>query len=257
MNPKNKLTLGTSHIVTISGHRLFYHIVGAGSPLVLIHGHAASGAAWQRVLPFLAQHYQVIVVDLPGYGRSQLTGPWRLYGIAPLLVRWLRQMELQPVALIGHSMGGAIAADLTVSAPELVDRLVLVDTAGLPLRAPLPILAVRSVGSFFQPGNGSYFPLEIRDHLLTSPRTLWQSALQVAKCDFRAELASISVPTLIMWGEHDLLIPPTLGYELHKALPHATFVIVPKCGHRPMLGQPAVFSQIVLRFLQQDSSIKA
>src|SRR5437764_14705030 len=103
MNPNNEIYKEISQRVTISGHRLFYRIVGTGSPLVLIHGHAASGGAWQRVLPFLVPHYQVIIVDLPGYGRSQLTGSWRLREIAPLLVRWLQQMELEPVVLIGHS----------------------------------------------------------------------------------------------------------------------------------------------------------
>ena len=250
MNPNNKLIQEKSHIALVAGQRLFYRSAGTGNPLVLIHGHAASGAAWQRVLPFLAQHYQVIRVDLPGYGRSQFTGPWRLRAIAPLLIRWLQQMDLQPVALIGHSMGGAIATHLTASAPELVDRLMLVNAAGLPLHASLPTLAARSVSTFFQPGNGSYFPQELFDHLLTSPRILWQSALEVVTCDLRAELASVAVPTLIIWGEHDLLLP-RIGYELHKALPHAKFVAIPGCGHRPMLGQPAVFSQIVLRFLRQ------
>ena len=254
MLKNNQTVLATSHIATVSGQRLFYRIVGAGSPLVLLHGHGASGLIWQRVFPFLAQHYQVIVVDLPGYGRSRFTGTWRLREIAPLLVRWLQQMELQPVRLIGHSMGGAIAIHLAASAPELVDRLILVNAAGLPLRDQLPILAARSIGSFFQPGNGSFPPQVLRDHLLTSTRLLWQSALETVKSDFRAELALISLPTLIIWGDRDLLLPLALGRELHTALPHATLVTMPQCGHRPMLGEPAAFSQIVLRFLQQGRS---
>lgn len=255
MHQNNKIVLETSQTVTISGHRLFYRTIGRGSPVVLLHGHGVSGAIWQRVIPFLTRHYQVIVVDLPGYGRSQFTGTWRLREIAPLLARWLQQLELPPVVLIGHSMGGAIAIHLTASAPELVDRLILVNAAGLPLRAQFLILAARSIGSLFQPGNGSYPPQVLRDHLLTPTRLLWQSAQEVAKSDFRAELSAISVPTLIIWGERDLLLPLTLGHELHTALPHATFVTMPQCGHRPMLAQPTVFSQIVLRFLQQGSSI--
>jgi pimeloyl-ACP methyl ester carboxylesterase len=147
-------------------------------------------------------------------------------------------------------MGGAIAIHLTASAPELIERLVLVNAGGMPLRAQFPTLAARAIGSFFQPGNGSFPPQVLRDHLLTPTRLLWQSAREMVKSDFRAELALISVPTLIIWGEHDLLIPLTLGQELHAALPHATFVTMPECGHRPMLTQPAAFSQIVLRFLQ-------
>lgn len=254
MNSNNQIIQEKSYILTPSGQRIFYRIAGTGKPLVLIHGHAASGSTWKAVLPFLAQHYQVISVDLPGYGRSQCSGPWRLREIAPLLIRWLQQIELQPVVLMAHSMGGAIATHLAASAPDLVDRLILVDAAGLPLHMSFPTLAARSVSSFFQPGNGSNFPQELREHLLTSPRIIWQSALEVAACDFSAELASISLPTLIIWGEHDLLLP-TLGLELHKALPHAEYVTIPHCGHRPMLGQPALFSQIVLRFLQQDSSL--
>ncbi len=276
MKPNSEIVIETSQSVTISGQRLFYRVVsvpnasgavvpsatgirntgcsatGAGSSLVLLHGYGVSGAIWQRVLPLLAQHYRVIVVDLPGYGRSQFTGTWRLREIAPLLAGWLQQMGLPPAVLIGHSMGGAIAIHLTASAPELVDRLILVNAAGLPLRAQFPTLAARSIGSFFQPGNGS-LPLQVlRDHLCTSRRLLWQSAQEIARSDFRVELAMISVPTLIIWGERDLLLPLTLGHELQTALPHATFVTMPQCGHRPMLTQPAMFSQTVLRFLQQS-----
>src|SRR5690349_1049160 len=98
----------TSQSILLSGQRIFYRTAGTGSPLVLLHGHGVSGAIWQRVLPFLAQHYQVIAVDLPGYGRSHFTGEWRLHKIAALLVNWLQQTQLPPVALIGHSMGGAV-----------------------------------------------------------------------------------------------------------------------------------------------------
>src|SRR5437667_5924720 len=128
MKPNSKMVMETSQCVMISGQCLFYRVAcvpcatGMGSPLVLLHGYGVSGAIWQRVLPLLVQNYQVIVVDLPGYGRSQFTGTWRLREIAPLLARWLQQMELRPVVLIGHSMGGAIAIHLTASVPELIDR---------------------------------------------------------------------------------------------------------------------------------------
>jgi pimeloyl-ACP methyl ester carboxylesterase len=72
------------------------------------------------------------------------------------------------------------------------------------------------------------------------------------RSDLRLELASITTPTLIIWGERDALLPLALGRALNTALPHATFVTLPGCGHRPMLAQPECFSQIVLDFLQAN-----
>lgn len=250
MKSSNKNIVETAQSVTISGQRIFYRVAGIGRPLVLLHGHGVAGSIWLPVLPFLAQYYQVFVVDLPGHGRSDFIGNWRLRDVAPLLIRWLQQMKLSPVVIIGHSMGGAVAIHLTASAPELVNRLILVNAAGLPLHAPLPTMAARAIGSFLQPQRGFYPPEVLRDHLLTPSHLLWQSGQELVESDFRAELASISLPTLIIWGERDVLLPITLGYELHAALPHARLVAMPQCGHSPMVAQSAAFSQIVLSFLQ-------
>ncbi|HZR43675.1 MAG TPA: alpha/beta hydrolase [Ktedonobacteraceae bacterium] len=239
----------TVHHTTVAGHHLFYRTAGAGSPLVLVHGYGTSGALWLRVLPALAQRHKVFLVDLPGHGNSRLAGPWRLREMAPLLACWLRDMQLPPISLIGQSMGGAIALHLTALAPELVDRLILVSAAGMPLQASLPTLALRSTRSVFQPGSGGYPLRLLRDTLQPRPRVWWQSATEMIESDFREEIATITLPTLILWGERDLLLPIDLGRALHQALPDATFVSLPQSGHRPMLTQPAIFSQIVLDFL--------
>jgi pimeloyl-ACP methyl ester carboxylesterase len=216
---------------------------------VLIHGYGVSGYIWQRTLPYLARKHQVFLLDLPGHGRTRLTRDWRLREMAPLLICWLREMRLPPVVLMGQSMGGAIALHLTANAPELVERLILVSSAGLPLQADLPALVSRSAGSIFQPGNGG-FPLPmLRDTLAPRPRVWWQTAQEMVVSDFRPEIAEIKHPTLIIWGERDLLFPLDLGHALHRALPEAAFVTLPQSGHRPMLTEPAVFSQIVLDFL--------
>jgi pimeloyl-ACP methyl ester carboxylesterase len=238
-------------IVTINSQQFYYRVAGSGLPLVLLHGYGTSGYIWQRTLPYFTQQRQVFMVDLPGHGRSKPTRPWQLREVAPLLATWLRQMQLPPIALAGHSMGGAIAIHLTAHAPELVEHLVLVNAAGIPLRAKLPLLATRSVRSILQPGSGSYpWPL-VRD-ILRRPRLrlLWQAARQMQESDFRAELATITVPTLILWGERDVMLPLALGKELSVALPHATFISLPNCGHRPPISQPEVFSRLVLEFLQ-------
>ncbi|GAC1617564.1 MAG: alpha/beta hydrolase [Ktedonobacteraceae bacterium] len=245
--------LAKVHTLTIAGHQLHYRIYGRGSPLVLLHGYGVSGQMWQRSIPYLAQQKQVVVVDLPGHGKSTLPGPWRLREIAPLLATWLQQMHLSPVTLLGHSMGGAIAVHLTTSAPELVERLILVNAAVLPLQATVPVLSVRSLRSMTQWGGGSYPLALLRDVLKPRPRLLWQAAQEMAHSDFRAELttlAATNIPTLLIWGERDLLLPLASGQELSHVLPCATFITMPRSGHRPPLSEPEKFSRLVLDFLK-------
>jgi pimeloyl-ACP methyl ester carboxylesterase len=166
-----------------------------------------------------------------------------------LLAQWLRALALPPVALLGHSMGGAIAVHLAAHAPDLIERLVLVDAACLPLDSALPVMITRSARSMVQRGAGSYPLTMLRDVLKPRLRLLWQAAQEMNHSDFRAELASLTLPTLIIWGERDVLLPLALGETLAEMLPHATFVTMPESGHRPPLSQPVEFSRLVLDFL--------
>ncbi len=240
------------HTFSADGQQLHYRVIGMGTPLVLIHGFGVSSYLWQWTLPYLSAQHQVIVVDLPGHGRSTYVSPWCLRAMAPLLAQWLRSLQLPPVALMGQSMGGAIAAHLAASAPELISHLVLVSAVGVPLQTTYLQLVRRAFHSFFQPGNGSY-PVElVRDILRPRPRVLWQAGHEVARSDFQRELATIMQPTLIIWGERDVLLPISLGYALQAALPHARLNTFPHCGHRPMLAEPALFSKLVLDFLHEN-----
>jgi pimeloyl-ACP methyl ester carboxylesterase len=208
---------------------------------------------WQKCLPFLAQHHQVIAIDIPGHGQSKLTGPWHLEEIAPLLVMLLRQMNLMPIAVMGHSMGGAIAIHLSAIAPDIIKRLVLVDSTGLPLEGGITTLAIRSIRSALTPQGGSSYPFSIQLGMFKStPSLYWQVAQEMVKSDFRNELASLNLPTLIIWGEQDVLLPIQLGERLSKALPHAKFIRIPDAGHRLPLSHPELLSNMVLEFLQEE-----
>lgn len=254
MATKKEGFIEATHSITVGHHQLYYRTVGQGSPLVLIHGFGVSGYIWQLMLPYLAQRHQVFIIDLPGYGKSTFTPPWRLREMAPLLITWLRELNLSSVALMGHSMGGAIALHISASAPELVERLVLVSAAGIPLNAHLSHLVLRSIRSFFQQGNGSYPSELIQDVLQPRPLLFWQTAQEMMHSDFRAEIAANKIPTLIIWGEQDVFLPISLGRALHAALPHATFVTLPNTGHRPMLAFPELVSTMVLSFLAEGQS---
>lgn len=242
---------GEWHTFSSEGQQLHYRVVGAGTPLVLLHGFGVSGYLWQRTLPYLAAQHEVFLVDLPGHGRSSYAHPWRLRGVAPILAQWLRSLHVAPVALMGQSMGGAVAIHLAAYAPDMIARLILVSAAGTPLQSTVGTLAWRAFHSFFQRGNGKYPFGLVRDVLRPRPRVFWQAAHEVAESDFQSELATIRQPTLIIWGERDVFLPISLGYALQATLPHAHFVTLPSCGHRPMLAEPEKFSRIVLDFLYE------
>lgn len=234
-------------------HLLYYRVIGEGSPIVLLHGYGVSSHVWHYISPLLAQHHQLWMVDLPGYGRSKHYGVWELRAIAPLLLTWMQQVGLSSTVVMGHSMGGAIAIHLAASAPQVVNKLIIVDSAGLPFQSSLPRMALRTVRSALQSG-GKYPRQLIRDMLQPRLRLLWSSAQEVVHSDFREEVALIQQPTLIIWGEQDPLIPLSFGQQLQQALPHAQFALLHHSGHRPMMNEPQRFSQIVLDFLAQDDA---
>src|SRR2546428_11795190 len=249
---KERTLQGKVLTYSMAGYQLHYRIYGSGKPLVLLHGYGVSGHVWQRSIPYLARQRQVIVVDLPGHGRSTLQGPWRLRAIAPLLATWLQELELEPAALVGHSMGGAIAVHLATFAPTLFERLILVNAAALPLQETLLTMSLRSLRSMAQRGGGGYPLALLRDVLKPRPRLHWQAAQEMIQSDFRAELAQLAatpIPILIIWGERDPLLPLSFGQDLSKTLPQATFTTMPQSGHRPPLSEPEKFSRLVLEFL--------
>src|SRR3954451_12556185 len=101
-------------------------VAGGGAPVVLVHGLCGSGRWWRRNIGALTPHRRVYVVDLIGFGASRPRHPFALAEAASYLLQWMDQLELARVSLVGHSMGGLIAADLAADAPKRVDRLVLV-----------------------------------------------------------------------------------------------------------------------------------
>jgi len=250
---KERTLQGKVLTYSMAGYQLHYRIYGSGKPLVLLHGYGVSGYVWQRSIPYLVRQQQVIVVDLPGHGRSTLQGPWRLREIAPLLATWLQQLEIGPAALVGHSMGGAIAVHLATFAPTLFEHLILVNAAALPLQATLPALSLRSLRSMTQRGGGGYPLALLRDVLKPRPLLHWQAAQEMIRSDFRAELAQLAatpLPILIIWGIRDPLLPLSFGEDLSKTLPQAIFTTMPQSGHRPPLSEPEKFSRLVLEFLE-------
>lgn len=256
--------------------------------VVLVHGVGSLGSRiWDRTIPLLAKHYHVIAIDMPGFGRSEkgnaLYSPERLAAF----VRWvITRFGRGRVALVGHSLGGAVSLYVAARYPELVDRLILVDVAGILHRLALTeFLASLRPGSKWGKQITDVFehPLGLiqgvfGQTLLTiegrrMPRTL--DALLHSAAFRRAALESdanriaglalllteytelfsqVTADTTILWGKRDIVAPPRTGRLLAYRIPGAGLRLIPQAGHSPMLETPGVFHQLLSEALKTPGS---
>jgi pimeloyl-ACP methyl ester carboxylesterase len=234
--------------VRVGSATIYAESRGVGRPLILVHGLGGSSRWWARNVPALARSCRVHAVDLMGFGRSRRQR-FALREAAGLLVQWMAQLGLDQASWVGHSMGGFVAAHLAAQFPARVERLVLVDAAALPLGR----LSLRQV---WRTALGlRHFPLTLlpvlgADALRAGPVTLANALRQLRTADIRLDLARIAAPTLILWGEHDALLPVAVGQRLHACLPQATFKVIAGADHNPMWERPDAFNQAVTEFLR-------
>lgn len=230
-----------------------YEVVGSGEPVVLIHGFSGSSRWWSRNTLDLARHFRVYALDLIGFGESRCGHPFVLSEAASLIATWMKHIDIPRAHVIGHSMGGLIAADLAADYPECVSRLGLVAPAAHPFD-----LSVLSPPSLILQGL-RYLPLDFLSLLLidackAGPATLLSALHELLTTDIRHKLERIHAPTMLVWGEHDMLVPLALGHKLRRYLPQARFVVMKQAGHNPMWDRPAAFNRLITDFLSSPAA---
>jgi len=216
--------------VEVDGASVRYRVAGAGRPVVLVHGLAGSWRWWSPVWEALAQRRSVYLVDLPRLGRRQPADE-----LSAWLERWLDAAELDRVDVAGHSLGGLVAAELAAQRPERVRRLSLIAPAGIPCGLGLIRRSLRLVETLYD--TRAHLPTIVADAARTPPLALMRGAVFASDRDLRTELVAIRAPTLVVWGEHDRLTPPTVAEQWHRALLRSQLVLLP-CGHVPMWEVP-------------------
>jgi pimeloyl-ACP methyl ester carboxylesterase len=262
--------------------KLYYSEEGKGPPLLLIHGFGASTFTWRFVAPELARDYRVIAVDLKGFGQSDkpFDGRYSVYDQAELLAQLIEDKDLRDLTLVGHSFGGGVALLLALEADRRLDgrvtRLVLLDSIAYPQNIPVffrlldvPLvsqLGVRMVPPLVQTRVAlqiAYFddskidPEEVE--LYAAPlktaagkHAIIHSARQIVPEDI-AELSerykTIELPTLILWCDHDRIVPLEVGIKLRRTLPNSTLRLVEDCGHMPQEEQPASTLALIKGFI--------
>ena len=255
-------------------YRLHYLEAGSGPPLVLVHGLASNATQdWGRLIGPLSRQFHVYAPDLPGFGRSERP-PDADYSI-PMQVEAVRAfMDAKGVRrarVAGISMGGWIAARLAGESPERVDRLVLVDAAGMrpdgpaiPAEALLPRdeEGVRRLVATVRHNAPVPPSFVARDILARRLREEWivrraLESMSAGRDWLNGTLGRADMPVLIVWGRQDVLIPVAYGEALKAELPHAELVVLDGCGHVPIADCPEAFDRAFVPFLAKGDASRS
>ncbi|MEJ2203031.1 MAG: alpha/beta hydrolase [Gemmatimonadota bacterium] len=251
---------------------------------LLVHGYGASSFSWRTWLPSLAERGHVVVVDLKGFGAAPKPddGAYAPADQAELLCRLIRQRGLQRITLAGHSLGGGIcllsALRLLEAHPGTLQRLVVVSGAAYAQRLPpfvwfahhrrlgtglMRVLGARWVvrwvlrGIVFDPSRVTRAQVEGYAEPLANRaarRALVDTALQILPTDLDAVTArypNLRIPTLLLWGRQDPVVPLGVGQKLASDLPDAELVVLDRCGHLPAEELPGESLAALMYFLDR------
>jgi pimeloyl-ACP methyl ester carboxylesterase len=224
-------------------------ISGTGPPVILLHGLAGSARWWRRNTPALGRSFTVHAIDLPGFGSSRREARFVLDDAPAQLVATMDRLGVERASIVGHSMGGLVAAGLAAEFPERVDRLVLVDAGFLSLD---PHLRHRITGPMrtLRWTSPSLLPTLAWDSIRSGPIRLAEATTQLLRADWRAKLSRIQASTLVIWGEHDAVCPIGIGRSIVAVVPGSRLVIIEGAAHNPMWERPEAFDREVLAFLR-------
>ncbi|BDB43869.1 MULTISPECIES: alpha/beta fold hydrolase [Mycobacterium] len=291
LRPVRDVTAPSLQFRTIHGHRRAFRIAGSGPVVVLLHGVGDSSTTWEPVHAKLAQRFTVIAPDLLGHGESDKPrADYSLASFANGLRDLLTALDIDRVTLVGHSLGGGIAAQFAYQYPQFVERIVLVSAGGvtkdvsaalrfaaMPLGAEaLAILRVpgavpalqlasravanvvgstrftRDVTSLPRLVNGLRKPGAVEAFARTLRGVVDTRGQYVTMLD-RTYLMH-GLPVQIVWGEDDLIIPVSHARLAHQQIPGSRLEIFEKSGHMPHGDHPDRFVQIVQKFIDSTEA---
>jgi pimeloyl-ACP methyl ester carboxylesterase len=269
--------------IDVVGARVNYVEMGEGPPILFVHGLSGAWQNWLETLPHFARTHRVIALDLPGFGASPMP-PWQIS--IPSYGRFVRdfceRVGVGRCSLVGNSMGGFIATEVAITDPERVDDLTLVSAAGVTWararrepaavvarmgRAATPaLLRFHMSGIRRQRLRKGYFQGVFFDPDSIRREMLWENVVPALNSpgyydalttlwgyDIRDRLEEIGVPTLIVWGRNDRVVPVPAAVSYKKRIgENAELVIFDRCGHVPQIERPVRFNRVLEGFLARE-----
>lgn len=247
---------------TILGQRLHWYESGTGSPIVLLHGGGGTGRAFLAQLTHLSDHgFRVLAPDMPGFGKSdEFVGVKSVPDIGPVLFLWLDRLHIDHCIVGGNSMGGRVALSMASHHPDRVQALIILDSVGV----DVPSVAVVNPLSLPQSGYTAGLVYDTNRYKSRTPyrtlddarelnrgRTTFAKYMEggVIRSDPDLDLTQLNMPTLLIWGRHDRIVPLAYGKALEKALPQSELVVVEECGHLPHIEEPEITNRSIRDFL--------
>lgn len=256
--------------VQLKGGAITFVKAGKGSPILFLHGLGGGAMSWEEQLRSLSNDYGIIAWNTPGYGGSDNRPP-DVDAYADAAAHLIEALEIAPLPVVGHSMGGVIGTRLAARYPELVAMIILSSTFpgnGEPPDAPLSE-GYRNRIHELQTLDPHEFGMARALSMVakgTAPETVSKVARVAAtvnergfvnactmldRADNRASLRAIKVPVLILEGGKDPIIPREMGDELELHIPHADRKALPEVGHASYMESPEEFNRTLVSFIRQ------
>jgi len=268
---------------TLDGGRIRYVRRGSGPPVVLLHGIASSLYTWKDLLRGLAADHDVVALDLPGFGGSDVPPALSVELMHGTVVGLMDRLGLPQATLVGNSLGGAVATFVAARDPERVSRLVLIDGAGFRMAAesrpallrllagplgpvlvrlprPRPILSLALRQVFFDDRLvttervDEYEAALMRPGALAAMRSMLRAPAPSA-AEYEAMLRGVQQPALVLWGAEDRWIPPSDADLYAAALSGARKVVLSECGHMPQEERPSETLRLIREFLAAPQEV--
>jgi len=254
-----------SKTIKVDGLDVRYYTAGQGEPLVVIHGGGGDARTWRRNIAELAKNYTVYAPDLPGYGGSQpLDGAYYIPELVEFVDKFARSLGLEKFNLVGHSLGGGIALNYALKSPHKIKKLVLVSSLCLGREIAfwvrlfsLPAL-IRSLGALIiavlkgvkwvvKQLNPVEFIMPLSPASMTIGGSITTFREQTLVLENR--LSEVTMPTLLVWGAKDPIVPVMQAYRASKVIPDCRVEVFENRGHNVHRDELKQFSSVITRFL--------
>jgi pimeloyl-ACP methyl ester carboxylesterase len=237
---------------------------GEGEPLLLLHGLFGALSNFKDLIEHFRQSHKVVVPMLPLFELDIFHTS--VGGLERHVHRFIEAMGFKSIHLMGNSLGGHVALVHVLKHPEKIKSLILTGSSGLfengmgdtyPKRGDYEYIRKKTEMTFYDP---SVATKELVDEVfeITNNRLKVIKIIALAKSAIRhnmgEELNKIKQPTLLIWGNNDIITPPFVGEEFHKLIPNSELHFIDKCGHAPMMEVPDEFNKILEQFLVKQQT---